>query len=470
MKLDRAKRSLQDLIDGIPNLVEHLHNDTLSPHFRNRTNLSAAFIPPEFSNWRDEQRAWRESAILFDQSHHMPEMFLRGPDAMKLLHKIAINDLSNFGPGRAKQIVAVNPDGFMIGECVAYWRGENDIELVSGQSLQNWVHFQAEVGKYDVEIERDAPTPYNPKGRRPFYRFQLDGPNAGAILRKMVGGDMPEIKFFRTATVRMGRLDVLVLRHGMAGHQGVELSGPYDEMAEFTAMVLEAGAPYGLKQGGTKAYFSALFEGGWFGIAMPAVFTGEQMRDFREWLDGDGWEANTQLAGSFVSDRIEDYYVTPLEVGYGKLMKFEHDFIGRSALEQMQGQPHRRKVTLLWNHDDVLKVMGSMMGPGPRYKAIDAPNTYYGFPQNDRVEDASGKLIGLSTRSGYSVNEGEFLSIGLVDPDAAEFGREVSIVWGEPDGGSRKPHVERHEMTTIRATIQPSPYSKTVQVLREKSV
>jgi vanillate/3-O-methylgallate O-demethylase len=36
-------------------------------------------VPTEFSNWRDEQRAWRETAILFDQSHHMPELFVTGP-------------------------------------------------------------------------------------------------------------------------------------------------------------------------------------------------------------------------------------------------------------------------------------------------------------------------------------------------------------------------------------------------------
>ena len=42
-------------------------------------------VPSEFSNWRDEQRAWRESAVLFDQSHHMAEFTVKGPDALKLM-------------------------------------------------------------------------------------------------------------------------------------------------------------------------------------------------------------------------------------------------------------------------------------------------------------------------------------------------------------------------------------------------
>ena len=60
-------------------------------------------VPPEFTNWRDEQRAWRDTAVLFDQSHHMAELLVRGPDASKLLSYLATNSFANFAPNRAKQ-------------------------------------------------------------------------------------------------------------------------------------------------------------------------------------------------------------------------------------------------------------------------------------------------------------------------------------------------------------------------------
>jgi len=41
-------------------------------------------VPSEFTNWRDEQRGWRETAVLFDQSHHMAELTVTGPDALEL--------------------------------------------------------------------------------------------------------------------------------------------------------------------------------------------------------------------------------------------------------------------------------------------------------------------------------------------------------------------------------------------------
>jgi glycine cleavage system aminomethyltransferase T len=102
-------KSLQDLVDEKPRLVDYFYNETVAPHYRARTSLTAAFIPPEFTNWRDEQRAWRQSAILFDQSHHMPEMLLRGPDAFRLFDHLGINSLTNFTTDRAKQFVACTP-------------------------------------------------------------------------------------------------------------------------------------------------------------------------------------------------------------------------------------------------------------------------------------------------------------------------------------------------------------------------
>jgi hypothetical protein len=47
----------------------------------------------------------------------------------------------------------------------------------------------------------------------------------------------------------------------------------------------------------------------------------------------------------------------------------------------------------------------------------------------------------------------------MVDHDV-EIGAEVTLVWGEEDGGSAKPVVERHAQTEIRAVVSPCPYSE----------
>ena len=64
--------------------------------------------------------------------------------------------------------------------------------------------------------------------------------------------------------------------------------------------------------------------------------------------------------------------------------------------------------------------------------------------------------------TGYSYNERSMLSLGIVDPDI-ELGNEVTLVWGEEGGGSKKPTVERHKQIEIRAIVSPVPYAKQAQ-------
>jgi vanillate/3-O-methylgallate O-demethylase len=458
------EESLQQLIDRLPSLVDHLYNDVSAPHFaRAATAKTAPLIPPAFTNWRDEQRSWAETAALLHQSHHMPELFLDGPDALALLGRLGINTVSNFTEDRGKQFIACTPAGHVVGDCIAYCHGPESFELVGGTPVQNWVQYHAETGGWDVKVTRDAPSNLNTTGRRVKYRFQLDGPNAGKIFAAAIDGEMPEVKFFRTAHVTIKGHDVLVLRHGMAGHQGVEISGPYDEETEVRDAILQAGEPYGIVPVGTVAYFSTLFSNGWMAYPVAGIFTGEDLRGYREWLDGNGWEAHTELGGSFVSGNIEDYYATPYDLGYGHVIKLDHDFIGREALENLPVEGRRQKVTLVWDRADVQRVYASQFGDGPRYKSIDFPVAYYAWNQFDEVRGPSGALAGVSCHAGYVNPDGEAISLAMLDAEHAVPGTQVSITWGEPDGGSRKPQVEKHEQTTIKATVFPAPFTRAIR-------
>jgi vanillate/3-O-methylgallate O-demethylase len=186
------------------------------------------------------------------------------------------------------------------------------------------------------------------------------------------------------------------------------------------------------------------------------------MKAYRQWLPASSYEGTGSLGGSFNSGNIEDYYLTPYELGYGPFVKFDHDFIGKEALEKIAGKPHRKKVTYAWNADDVAKVFRSMFEPGvERYKYIDLPLSNYASASYDKLLKG-GKTVGFSMFGGYSYNEQSMLSLGVVDPDV-ETGTELALVWGEEGGGSGKTTVERHKQTEIRAIVSPVPYSKVVR-------
>jgi syringate O-demethylase/vanillate/3-O-methylgallate O-demethylase len=185
---------------------------------------------------------------------------------------------------------------------------------------------------------------------------------------------------------------------------------------------------------------------------MPAIYTGEKMKTYREWLPADGFEANASLGGSYYSDNIADYYQTPWDLGYGGHVKFDHEFIGRQALEKTANQPHRKKVWLVWNKQDVLRIIESMFSSGERYKYLEMPGSQYSTIPFDKVL-LNGKLVGLSTYAVYTSNVRSWFSLAMVDETQAVDGKELTLVWGEEDGGSAKPVVERHVQTEIKATV-----------------
>jgi vanillate/3-O-methylgallate O-demethylase len=468
MVLEKSRGSLHDVIGAVPNIVDHFRNDVKAPHARVSPDRTP--VPMEFSNWREEQRAWRETAVLFDQSHHMPELFLKGPDAFRLLQELGVNSLSNLTTSRAKQYVGCNARGQIIGDCVLHMLNDQSYELISGMTLLNWVEFQAGQRNYDVEIVRDHNTADNPSGTRTNFRYGMDGPNAGAIFSEVIEGDLPKIPFFCTARVRIAGHQILALRHGMAGHHGVELSGPYEAGQEVLDAILAVGSKLGLCRGGTRSYFSSNLESGWIGYPLPAIYTGDDMSAFREWLPADGWEANFQMGGSYYSPNIEDYYTTPYDHGYDNIVKFDHDFMGREALEQLSISHPRTKVTLAWNAEDVEKVFGSYMEDGTPCKFIERPVADYALAHTDELRTPDGRLVGISTHCGYSINEREQLSLALVDRTVAEPGTELLLIWGEPSGGTRKPRVERHRQTPIRVTVSPVPYAKTATRMKKASI
>jgi vanillate/3-O-methylgallate O-demethylase len=185
------------------------------------------------------------------------------------------------------------------------------------------------------------------------------------------------------------------------------------------------------------------------------------MQRYREWLPAGGYEGTGSLGGSFVSPDIEDYYLTPFELGYGSFIKFDHDFIGREALEKraQAGKTHRRKVTFEWNGDDLGKILASLCDRDDLpCKFFDLPIANYASSSYDSVQ-CNGRTVGFSMFTGYSHNERCGLSLGVVDPEI-EVGAELTLIWGEENGGTAKPTVERHRQCEVRVKVAPAPYSR----------
>jgi vanillate/3-O-methylgallate O-demethylase len=466
-----AARSLNELLGSGRPITDILFSN--SP--KNALTIYTQMMPgdavrPEFSTWRDEQSAWRNTVALHDQSYHMQSLEIRGPDALALCQFLATNSFAKFEVGAAKQFLACSPEGYVIGDAIIYRLAPDRFLVVGNPATTDWVEFNSKHLDYDVESELDPMWALNKARLRQFYRYQVEGPNAWLLLEELNGGPLPAIKFFHSGELNIAGCNVRGMRHTMGGVPGLELSGPWRDRDIVKKALVKAGAKHGLRQVGSIAYFTTVVESGWWAVPFSAVYSSPEMSEYRDWLTERNAAARMSLGGSFYSPDVTDYYLTPYDLNYGHLVKFDHDFVGRSRLEELKDRPHREKVTLVWNADDVMDVLQSQFEAGESSEKplpITMPLAAIGRLHYDKVIDARGEVIGLSTYPAYSANERAFLSLASIDPDNAAPGNEVAFVWGEDGGGSRSPgRIEPHRQVKIRATVAPAPISRAAQSYR----
>ncbi len=412
-------------------------------------------VPTEYTNWISEQMALRDTCSLFDQSHHMVTVTMEGPDLVPFLERIGVNSFKAFPVNRAKQFVACAPNGYLIGQGILFHVSENRVLLVGPHPIMDWVEYQHTVTANTIKFTREGTSLTRPGDPR-YFRYQLQGPTALDIMRELLGEEPPELRFFHMGNATIAGKDITLLRHGMAGLPGFEFFGEWSDKSVVLDAILEVGKRHGLSRAGAATYFSGSGSG-YFPALVPAIYTDPDLADYRDWLSDRSWEATAPLGGSFAPERIEEYYMTPFAIGYGKIINFDHDFIGREAIERMiqEGESERtQKVTLLWNTDDVVGVYRSFFTDELPAKFIDMPVGKYNTVQLDTVR-LNGQPVGVSGWLSASAEDKAVLSTAIID-SGIEIGTEVTILWGE-DPSSSKIRVEPHRQVEIRATVAPSP-------------
>jgi vanillate/3-O-methylgallate O-demethylase len=445
-------KSLESIIQEAGGPVKLLRGSNIGPY-------TFPVIPPEFTNWRDEVRAWKDSVALLELSYHMTELHLRGRDVVKFLSTLATNKLDPYPVLRGKQLVLAGHDGNMIGDAIAFRETEDFIRVVGAPFASDWLQYNAGICGMDVTATRDDNFSIR-SGTRDVFRIQIQGPNALPLMREVTDNTLPDIKFFDIGEFKIAGHTVRALRHGMAGEPGYEIYGPWDVQADVRAALEKVGENYNMRKVGALAYSTTAQESGWMPMPLPAIYHGAEMKPYREWLNQYFLESVGSLGGSFVSDNITDYYVDPVEVGYKTLIDFNHDFIGKEALRDKVANPKRKKVTLEWNNDDVLACLGSsLVSPETGGMYMKLPNPMYATFQSDAIIKG-GKHAGISQWLAFSANANQVISLSLVDIEHAEPGTEVTVLWGEPNS-TRRP-VDKHKLREIRAKVAPAPYFEKV--------
>jgi vanillate/3-O-methylgallate O-demethylase len=405
------------------------------------TQFGSTFEPWEYTGWIDESLSWKDALYIGDWSP-LAKMRVTGRDALKFFSAIAVNSFAKFDIGQAKHIILCNAAGKIMGEGVLMRRAADDFLFTSGPGVA-WADYQFRKGSYDAAATQIGP--------RQFI-LQLQGPNALFVLEQATRESLRDIGFMRFRDAQIGGVTFAALRQGMAGEIGYELHGPIEHAHEIFDALMECGRDFGIRRlgGRTKMvnHVEACFPTPSVDY-VPALF-GADEREFAESYFGANARASYRRTdGSFAYSDISALYRTPVELGWRRNVKLDHDFVGRVALEPEVASPRRTMVTLVWNGEDCAEVYASLFRTGEPYQYMEMPRSGLGCVFADAVTK-DGVTVGVSTSRCYSYYFRQMLSLCVLDVSLCAPGTEVTVLWGRP-GTPQK---------AIRAIVAPAPYKK----------
>jgi vanillate/3-O-methylgallate O-demethylase len=402
--------------------------------------VGAIAKPWDFNGWQRESLSWKIGCYIHGGLSGPGQVRYRGPGAERFLESVFVNNFSKFKVGVAKHAIACNEDGLVAGHGVLQRLADDEFRIfVHGL----WGPFQHSRADFDVEqtIENN-------------YLFQVAGPKCIDTLRAATGEDLGDVGFLRFKQVTVAGRECELMRIGMAGSLAYELHGPMEDAHEVYNAVLAAGEPHGIEQLGWKTYYVNHVEGGFpqqIWTFLPATAGVDGFSEFAATAPSYRVGSSRPLmCGSVEPDNLRARYRTPQEVGWGRSIVFDHDFIGRAALEREMAAPKRTIVTLEWNSDDVQAVFASYFSAGPEYKLFEFPVTphHMGLIGHADHVTVGGRHVGIASGVIYSLFFKQILSHCTIDIDQAEIGNEVIVHWGDHGGPIKE----------IRAKVARYPY------------
>jgi glycine cleavage system aminomethyltransferase T len=399
-------------------------------------------VPFEWTNWRDETMAGKESCSIHASLNPQPTFRVKGPEALKFLSEACVNDFTRFPIGRAKHAIMCNEEGLDMGDGVLMRLGED--EFLTYEMGANYIAYVFQKGNYDARGEDLTGTNF---------LYQIVGPRSLEVLETVTGDDLRDIRFAHFRPSSIDGMDVTVLRVGMPGTLAYELHGRAEVGPAVYNAVLKAGEPVGIRRLGFRAYLMQHTEGGFPQAFNHFPHPWLEDEDFLTYLEKIGIRSRyTEVCRGSMGPDIRLRYRNPVELGWSKMIDFNHDFIGKKALEEEVANPRRTMVTLIWNAEDIIDVYASKFRPGEPYASMDNPyerfveGAGWAYYADQVLKD--GKLVGISSGRTLSHNYRQMLSLCSIDVEFGELGTEVVVLWGEP--GTRQKE--------IRAIVSRFPY------------
>lgn len=344
-----------------------------TPFNQEHKNLGAKLIdfggfemPVQYEGIRQEHTAVREHAGLFDVSH-MGEFYVSGPNALKLIQKVTINDASKLTPGKAQYSAMCYEDGGIVDDLLVYMMEENHyMMVVNASNIEkdfNWISGQNSMGAVLENRSDDIAL------------LALQGPEATEILQKLTDVNVNSIGFytFEKGSVA-GEQEIIISATGYTGEPGFELYIDHSKSdpIKIWRALFKAGENLNLKPVGLGARDTLRLEMGY------ALYGNDITKD-----------------------------TTPLEARMGWLTKLEKEnFIGKKALLKQKDEGIKRKLM-------GFEVTEARSIPRSGYTIEDQQGSEIGFVTSGTQSITLNKAVGMGYLSNEKAIEGEKIIINI---------------------------------------------------------
>jgi glycine cleavage system aminomethyltransferase T len=398
-----------------------------------------SMVPLEYSNWRDEEISWKQSCYLHAGLNPAPTFRVKGPEALDFWSRQCVNSFATFPVGTLKHAIMCTEQGLVMAHGVLMRVADDDF---ISYFLAPYAAYRLYSGNYQATGEWITDR----------FLLQLGGPRSLEVLEAASRECLHDIEFGHHRLAAIEGIEVRVSRMGMAGTLAYEVHGPATQATTLYNAIWEAGQAFGLLKLGWRAYQLNHTADGFPQSFVHFPVPWGHDKGFLAFLGLPAdMEASPGIYAGSMGPDVSLRFRNPIELGWGRAVKFDHDFIGRAALEKEAANPRRTMVTLIWNTEDVVDVYASHLREGEPYLWMDPVHLGQHMGQNIQWSDRvlkDGRHVGVSSGRQHSYYYRAMLSLCSIDVEQAALGNEVVVLWGEP--GTRQKE--------IRATVARFPY------------
>jgi glycine cleavage system aminomethyltransferase T len=389
----------------------------------------------EFNGWKRESLSWKTGCYIHAGLSGPSQTTFTGSQAAEFLSGLCINGFETFRVGGTKHAVMLTDAGLIACHALMHRDAEDRFRMFAAPP---WAIYQAVRSPLDVQFSVDE-----------IYLLQIAGPTSLQTLERATGESLRDIGFLDYRPTTVDGVPTEICRIGMSGTLAYELRGPITDGPAVYDAVVRAGADFGLERLGWRTYMVNHVEGGFPQLTWTFMFAAYEDPGYADFVRANDDDLLI-VSGSVDPNDMRARYRTPVELDWHRAARFDHDFIGRSALEAEVADPKRTIVTLRWNPQDVIDIYASLFRDGEPYATLELPLQFLhrgAHAHADHVLHA-GRPVGVSSGTIYSLWFREVISHATIDRELAREGTEVIVRWGDFRG----------PIKDVRATVARYPY------------